>query len=177
MWLSLILTVPGYISRSVAGSYDNEGIAIFALQFTYFLWVSSDILLLLRVWWQFSYAIWVPRGEQWADCISGQIWFHRTFLWNIQDTTVWDLSMFHMWQILLVMNLWSEQFFWMFKVWQLACCLSFSNETLYVNVLSSSFSTCVRLSDCIVLHVHVYPSCETRVSYHKRVVTYFWAVL
>ena len=42
--LSLVLvTVPGYISRSVAGSYDNEGIAIFALQFTYFLWVSSDM--------------------------------------------------------------------------------------------------------------------------------------
>ena len=31
----------GYISRSVAGSYDNEGIAIFALLFTYFLWVKS----------------------------------------------------------------------------------------------------------------------------------------
>jgi dolichyl-diphosphooligosaccharide--protein glycosyltransferase len=31
--------VPGYISRSVAGSYDNEGIAIFALMFTYYLWV------------------------------------------------------------------------------------------------------------------------------------------
>lgn len=35
-----VLTVPGYISRSVAGSYDNEGIAIFALMFTYYLWVS-----------------------------------------------------------------------------------------------------------------------------------------
>ena len=34
-----IAIVPGYISRSVAGSYDNEGIAIFALQFTYYLWV------------------------------------------------------------------------------------------------------------------------------------------
>lgn len=31
--------VPGYISRSVAGSFDNEAVAIFALQFTYFLWV------------------------------------------------------------------------------------------------------------------------------------------
>lgn len=40
---NLLLTVPGYISRSVAGSYDNEGIAIFALQFTYFLWVGSDM--------------------------------------------------------------------------------------------------------------------------------------
>ncbi len=36
-----IAIVPGYISRSVAGSFDNEGIAIFALQFTYYLWVSS----------------------------------------------------------------------------------------------------------------------------------------
>ena len=33
--------VPGYISRSVAGSYDNEGIAIFALMFTYYLWIKS----------------------------------------------------------------------------------------------------------------------------------------
>lgn len=34
-------TVPGYTSRSVAGSYDNEGIAIFALMLTYYLWVKS----------------------------------------------------------------------------------------------------------------------------------------
>ncbi|RWS26946.1 dolichyl-diphosphooligosaccharide--protein glycosyltransferase subunit STT3B-like protein [Leptotrombidium deliense] len=33
--------VPGYISRSVAGSYDNEGIAIFALLFTFYLWVKA----------------------------------------------------------------------------------------------------------------------------------------
>uniref|UniRef100_H3D8I3 Dolichyl-diphosphooligosaccharide--protein glycosyltransferase subunit STT3B n=2 Tax=Tetraodon nigroviridis TaxID=99883 RepID=H3D8I3_TETNG len=36
-----IAIVPGYISRSVAGSFDNEGIAIFALQLTYYLWVKS----------------------------------------------------------------------------------------------------------------------------------------
>ncbi|KAH9416653.1 Dolichyl-diphosphooligosaccharide--protein glycosyltransferase subunit stt3b [Dermatophagoides pteronyssinus] len=36
-----IAIVPGYISRSVAGSYDNEGIAIFALMFTYYLWVKT----------------------------------------------------------------------------------------------------------------------------------------
>lgn len=38
---AFISIVPGYISRSVAGSYDNEGIAIFALMFTYFLWIKS----------------------------------------------------------------------------------------------------------------------------------------
>eukprot|EP01112_Ceratiomyxa_fruticulosa_P012586 TRINITY_DN3491_c0_g3_i1.p1 TRINITY_DN3491_c0_g3~~TRINITY_DN3491_c0_g3_i1.p1 ORF type:complete len:705 (+),score=140.54 TRINITY_DN3491_c0_g3_i1:176-2290(+) len=38
---AFIAIVPGYISRSVAGSYDNEGIAIFALILTYYLWVKS----------------------------------------------------------------------------------------------------------------------------------------
>lgn len=38
---ALIAIVPGYISRSVAGSYDNEGVAIFALICTYYLWIKS----------------------------------------------------------------------------------------------------------------------------------------
>lgn len=38
---SLISIVPGYISRSVAGSYDNEGIAIFCMLLTYFLWIKA----------------------------------------------------------------------------------------------------------------------------------------
>ena len=33
--------VPGYISRSVAGSFDNEAVAIFALVFTFFLWTRA----------------------------------------------------------------------------------------------------------------------------------------
>lgn len=33
--------VPGYISRSVAGSYDNEAIAITLLMVTFFLWIKS----------------------------------------------------------------------------------------------------------------------------------------
>jgi dolichyl-diphosphooligosaccharide---protein glycosyltransferase len=32
---------PGYISRSVAGSYDNEAIAIFLLVFVFFLWIKA----------------------------------------------------------------------------------------------------------------------------------------
>lgn len=34
-----IAVAPGYLSRSVAGSYDNEGIAIFALMLTFWLWL------------------------------------------------------------------------------------------------------------------------------------------
>jgi len=37
----LISIVPGYISRSVAGSYDNEGIAIFCMLLTYYLWIKA----------------------------------------------------------------------------------------------------------------------------------------
>ena len=36
-----IAVVPSYISRSVAGSYDNEGVAIFALVITFYFWVKS----------------------------------------------------------------------------------------------------------------------------------------
>ncbi|KAI5635838.1 oligosaccharyl transferase STT3 subunit domain-containing protein [Phthorimaea operculella] len=37
----MIAIVPGYISRSVAGSYDNEGIAIFCMLLTYYFWIKA----------------------------------------------------------------------------------------------------------------------------------------
>ena len=36
--------MPSYISRSVGGSYDNEGVAIFALIFCFYLWVKVGLL-------------------------------------------------------------------------------------------------------------------------------------
>mmetsp|Transcript_22783 Transcript_22783/g.37492 ORF Transcript_22783/g.37492 Transcript_22783/m.37492 type:complete len:708 (+) Transcript_22783:69-2192(+) len=38
---ALIAVVPGYISRSVAGSFDNEGVAIFALLQSFYLFVKA----------------------------------------------------------------------------------------------------------------------------------------
>eukprot|EP00823_Brevimastigomonas_motovehiculus_P005613 TRINITY_DN417_c0_g5_i1.p1 TRINITY_DN417_c0_g5~~TRINITY_DN417_c0_g5_i1.p1 ORF type:complete len:744 (-),score=196.74 TRINITY_DN417_c0_g5_i1:248-2479(-) len=38
---AMIAVVPGYISRSVAGSYDNECVAIFALVLTFYTWVKA----------------------------------------------------------------------------------------------------------------------------------------
>jgi dolichyl-diphosphooligosaccharide--protein glycosyltransferase len=32
---------PGYISRSVAGSYDNEAVSIFAMVFTFYMWIKA----------------------------------------------------------------------------------------------------------------------------------------
>lgn len=46
--------VPSYISRSVAGSYDNEGVAIFALMFVFFFYLK--VLCPLQgfcQWWHF----------------------------------------------------------------------------------------------------------------------------
>uniref|UniRef100_A0A1B6E412 dolichyl-diphosphooligosaccharide--protein glycotransferase n=1 Tax=Clastoptera arizonana TaxID=38151 RepID=A0A1B6E412_9HEMI len=60
-----IAIVPGYISRSVAGSYDNEGIAIFALQFTYYLWVKS-----------------VKTGSIFWSCLTALSYFYMVSAWG-----------------------------------------------------------------------------------------------
>ncbi|XP_063231539.1 dolichyl-diphosphooligosaccharide--protein glycosyltransferase subunit STT3B [Bacillus rossius redtenbacheri] len=60
-----IAIVPGYISRSVAGSYDNEGIAIFALQFTYYLWVKS-----------------VKTGSVFWACMTALSYFYMVSAWG-----------------------------------------------------------------------------------------------
>ncbi|KAK1667139.1 hypothetical protein QYE76_055298 [Lolium multiflorum] len=41
MAATILAMVPSYISRSVAGSYDNEAVAIFALIFTFYLYVKA----------------------------------------------------------------------------------------------------------------------------------------
>ncbi|BGP31737.1 oligosaccharyl transferase stt3 subunit [Rhodotorula toruloides] len=42
LWAALFIAIaPGYISRSVAGSYDNEAIAIFILMITFYLWIKT----------------------------------------------------------------------------------------------------------------------------------------
>ncbi|GAA6027587.1 hypothetical protein JCM8097_007937 [Rhodosporidiobolus ruineniae] len=42
LWAALFIGIaPGYISRSVAGSYDNEAIAIFILMITFYFWIKT----------------------------------------------------------------------------------------------------------------------------------------
>lgn len=36
-----VAIVPSYMSRSVAGSYDNEGVSIFALVFTFYVFLKA----------------------------------------------------------------------------------------------------------------------------------------
>ena len=66
--------VPGYISRSVAGSYDNEAIAIFLLMFTFFCWIKALKLgsalfgTLTAVFYFYMVAAWGTCA--WGTCAS-----------------------------------------------------------------------------------------------------------
>ncbi len=47
--------VPSYISRSVAGSYDNEAVAIFALIFTFYVFMKSVNTVIIIYYFKFIF--------------------------------------------------------------------------------------------------------------------------
>ena len=57
--------VPGYISRSVAGSYDNEAIAIFLLMFTFYLWIKA-----------------MKEGSAFYGMLAGVFYFYMVAAWG-----------------------------------------------------------------------------------------------
>ncbi|KAG8908595.1 oligosaccharyl transferase stt3 subunit [Tulasnella sp. 403] len=57
--------VPGYISRSVAGSYDNEAIAIFLLMFTFWLWIRA-----------------MKEGSAFFGTLAGIFYFYMVAAWG-----------------------------------------------------------------------------------------------
>ena len=60
---ALISIVPGYISRSVAGSFDNEGVAIFALLLAFYLFVKVCLAALVFVHVAFGWGGAHARGQ------------------------------------------------------------------------------------------------------------------
>ena len=62
---SMIAIVPGYISRSVAGSYDNEGIAIFCMLLTYYFWIKA-----------------VKSGQMYWACLCSLAYFYMVSSWG-----------------------------------------------------------------------------------------------
>lgn len=56
---------PGYISRSVAGSYDNEAIAIFLLMFTFYLWIKA-----------------LKQGSAFFGTLSALFYFYMVAAWG-----------------------------------------------------------------------------------------------
>ena len=65
--------VPGYIQRSVAGSYDNEAVAIFALIFTFYLYIKAV-----------NTVIYIKLGFYYVECIiSSRIFLYGSKLGRI----------------------------------------------------------------------------------------------
>lgn len=60
-----IAIVPSYISRSVAGSYDNEGVSIFALVFTFYLFLKA-----------------VNNGSLLWACLASLAYFYMVAAWG-----------------------------------------------------------------------------------------------
>lgn len=60
--------VPGYISRSVAGSYDNEAIAIFLLMFTFFAWIKA-----------------LKQGSAFWGTITAVFYFYMVAAWGMMS--------------------------------------------------------------------------------------------
>uniref|UniRef100_A0A4W6EA18 Dolichyl-diphosphooligosaccharide--protein glycosyltransferase subunit STT3A n=1 Tax=Lates calcarifer TaxID=8187 RepID=A0A4W6EA18_LATCA len=74
---AMIAVVPGYISRSVAGSYDNEGIAIFCMLLTYYMWIKA-----------------VKTGSVYWSSMCALAYFYMTLSWMCwrrptQQSTGW----------------------------------------------------------------------------------------
>jgi len=63
--------VPGYISRSVAGSYDNEAIAIFLLMFTFYCWIKA-----------------LKQGSALFGTITAVFYFYMVAAWGMSSSPV-----------------------------------------------------------------------------------------
>ncbi|CAH0488816.1 unnamed protein product [Peronospora farinosa] len=59
---------PAYISRSTAGSFDNEGIAIFLLIFTFYLWVKA-IKTGAMIWAAFAAILYFTMALSWGGYV------------------------------------------------------------------------------------------------------------
>ncbi len=79
---AMISIVPGYISRSVAGSYDNEGIAIFCMLFTYAMWIKSvktgsvfwSVICSLAYFYMVSYNnVWFEKKADYMAIVIGKL--------------------------------------------------------------------------------------------------------
>lgn len=61
----LVSIVPGYMSRSVSGSFDNECISIFALLFVFYFWIKA-----------------VQQGSMWMSLLCSLAYFYMASAWG-----------------------------------------------------------------------------------------------
>lgn len=86
-WVSFscCLQVPSYISRSVAGSYDNEAVAIFALIFTFYLYIKVQSCS------AFNFVV-LHAIFPVSILLSLRFWCSTFILWNDGDCLVQTLN-------------------------------------------------------------------------------------
>jgi dolichyl-diphosphooligosaccharide--protein glycosyltransferase len=96
---------PGYISRSVAGSYDNEAIAIFLLMFTFYLWIKA-----------------IKDGSAFYGALSALSYFYMVSAWGgyVFITNTIPLHVF----CLLLMGRYSERVYVSYCAWYVIGTLS-----------------------------------------------------
>ncbi|ODV85135.1 glycosyltransferase family 66 protein [[Candida] arabinofermentans NRRL YB-2248] len=89
---------PGYISRSVAGSYDNEAIAITLLMVTFYLWVKS-----------------IHLGSIFYACLTSIFYFYMVSAWGgyVFITNIIPLHVF----ILLLMGRFDYKIYTSYTTW------------------------------------------------------------
>jgi dolichyl-diphosphooligosaccharide--protein glycosyltransferase len=89
---------PGYISRSVAGSYDNEGIAIFLLVFTFYLWIRA-----------------VKTGSAFYGALTALFYFYMVAAWGgyVFITNMIPLHVF----VLVLMGRFSARIYVPYTTW------------------------------------------------------------
>ncbi|KAJ3360078.1 oligosaccharyl transferase stt3 subunit [Allomyces javanicus] len=89
---------PGYISRSVAGSYDNEGIAIFLLMYTFYLWIKA-----------------VKLGSAFYGALAAAFYFYMVSAWGgyVFITNIVPLHAF----VLVLMGRFSVRLYVAYTTW------------------------------------------------------------
>ncbi|VVT47089.1 uncharacterized protein SAPINGB_P001537 [Magnusiomyces paraingens] len=89
---------PGYISRSVAGSYDNEAIAIFLLMFTFYLWIKA-----------------VKLGSMFWGALTAVFYFYMVSAWGgyVFITNLIPLHVF----VLLLMGRYTNRLYVAYSSW------------------------------------------------------------
>ncbi|KAL0214891.1 hypothetical protein P9112_007075 [Eukaryota sp. TZLM1-RC] len=89
---ALISVVPGYISRSVAGSYDNECVSIFALLLAFYLWNRA-----------------LKLGSMWYGVLAALGYFYMAAAWGAY-TYISNLVAIHV-LVLLVFGFYSHRLY------------------------------------------------------------------
>lgn len=155
------LQVPSYISRSVAGSYDNEAVAIFALIFTFYLyikvkWLSNFVASVEGIMMAYSFHLFIMFTVCFLDMIK--LSFHGTNMRHWLQTlntgslfyaTLNAIAYFYMVGLSMQMlsYLWFELLYCILSSWHVLCIFfqvcSWGGYTFIINLIPMHVLLCI----------------------------------